>query len=56
MQGSAIGRSREFDSVPLWIFDVRGRAVAKRTVTRRNPGDLYLHKLGLRRVTYIEEI
>ena len=24
--------------------------------TRNNPGDLYLHKLGLRRVTYIEEI
>ncbi len=24
--------------------------------TRNNPGDWYLHKLGLRRVTYIEEI
>ncbi len=24
--------------------------------TRKNPGDWYLRKLGLRRVTYIEEI
>jgi hypothetical protein len=24
--------------------------------TRNNPGDSYLRKLGLRRVTYIEEI
>ncbi len=24
--------------------------------TRKNPGDFYLRKLGLRRVTYIEEI
>jgi hypothetical protein len=24
--------------------------------TKKNPGDWYLRKLGLRRVTYIEEI
>ncbi len=40
MQGSAIGRSLEFDSVPLWIFDVQGWAAAKRTVTRNNIADL----------------
>ncbi len=40
MQGSAIGRSLEFDSVPLWVFDVQGWAAAKRTVTRDNIADL----------------
>ena len=40
MQGSAIGRSLEFDPVPLWVFDVQGWAAAKRTVTRNNIADL----------------
>ncbi len=40
MQGSAIGRSLEFDSVPLWVSDVQGWAAAKRTVPRDNIADL----------------
>ena len=40
MQGSAIGRSLEFDCIPFWVFYVQGRTVAKRTVTRDNIADL----------------
>ena len=47
MQGSAIGRSLEFDSVPLWVFYVQGRAVAKRTVTRDNIADLDIEFLEM---------
>ncbi len=39
MQGPAIGRSLEFDSVSLRVFGVQGRAAAKRTVTRDNITD-----------------
>ncbi len=40
MQGSAIGRSLECDSVSLQVFYVQGRAAAERTVTRDNIADL----------------
>ena len=52
MQGSAIGRSLEFDSVPLWVFDVQGWAAAKRTVSRNNIADLDIvfHEMVTNRV------
>ncbi len=57
MQGSAIRRSLEFDSVPLWVFDVQGWAAAKRTVTRDNIADLDIvflemvtHRVGVPRL------
>ena len=52
MQGSAIGRSLEFDSVPLWVFDVQGWAAAKRTVSRNNIVDLDIvfHEMVTNRV------